>query len=54
MIHPEVLKNGGIDPEEYNGFAWALGIERLVMLRHGIPDIRLFLQNLKTFLHFEG
>jgi phenylalanyl-tRNA synthetase alpha chain len=46
MIHPEVLKNGGIEPEEYSGFAWALGIERLVMLQTGTPDIRLFLQNL--------
>jgi phenylalanyl-tRNA synthetase alpha chain len=50
MIHPEVLNNGGIDPEEYNGFAWALGIERLVMLTKKVPDIRLFLQN---FMHFD-
>lgn len=42
MVHPEVLKNGGIDPEEYSGFAWGGGVERLYMLRHGISDIRLF------------
>lgn len=45
MVHPEVLKNGGIDPEEYSGFAWGMGVERLVMLRNGIPDIRMFVQN---------
>lgn len=45
MIHPEVLRAGGIDPEQYTGFAWGLGIERLVMLRHGIPDIRLLTDN---------
>ncbi|MEX0962321.1 MAG: phenylalanine--tRNA ligase subunit alpha [Simkaniaceae bacterium] len=42
MVHPEVLKNGGIDPEEYSGYAWGGGVERLFMLRHGISDIRLF------------
>ncbi len=45
MIHPEVLRHGGIDPEKWMGFAFGLGIERLVMLRHGIPDIRLFYDN---------
>lgn len=50
MIHPEVLKNGGIEPEEFSGYAWALGIERLVMLRHGISDIRLFMENNQRFL----
>lgn len=50
MIHPEVLKNGGIDPEMYSGYAWALGIERLAMLRYGIPDIRLFMENNRRFL----
>ncbi len=42
MIHPEVLKQGGIDPDEYQGFAFGLGLERLTMIRHGIQDIRLF------------
>lgn len=42
MVHPEVLKAGGIDPAIYSGFAFGLGLERLTMLRHGIEDIRLF------------
>lgn len=50
MVHPEVLKNGGIDPEEYSGYAWGMGIERLVMVRHGINDIRLFTENDLRFL----
>jgi len=45
MVHPEVLRNGGIDPEEYSGYAWGMGVERLVMLRHDIPDIRMFVEN---------
>lgn len=45
MIHPEVLQNGGIDPEIYTGFAWGMGIERLAMLRYGIKDIRSFFEN---------
>jgi phenylalanyl-tRNA synthetase alpha chain len=51
MVHPEVMKNGGIDPEEYSGYAWGMGIERLAMLRFGIEDIRLFLENSHNFLH---
>ena len=50
MIHPEVLKQGGLDPEVYSGFAWGGGIERLFMLRHGISDIRLFTENDLRFL----
>lgn len=50
MIHPEVLINGGIDPEVYTGYAWGMGIERLVMLKYGIKDIRLFTQNNVKFL----
>ena len=50
MIHPEVLKNGDIDPEVYSGYAWGLGVERLVMLKHGINDIRLFTENDQRFL----
>jgi phenylalanyl-tRNA synthetase alpha chain len=53
MIHPNVLKMAGIDPDKYKGFAWGGGIERLVLLRYGITDIRLFesgkLQFLKEF-----
>ncbi|MCI0382440.1 MAG: phenylalanine--tRNA ligase subunit alpha [Chlamydiae bacterium] len=50
MIHPEVLKNGGIDPHHYSGYAWGLGIERLAMLRYGVKDIRMFSENDLRFL----
>lgn len=50
MIHPNVLKMSGIDPEEYSGYAWGLGIERLAILQHSIPDIRMFTQNDVRFL----
>lgn len=50
MIHPNVLKNGGIDPEVYSGYAWGLGFERLALLRWGIPDIRMFAENDVRFL----
>lgn len=50
MVHPEVLKNGGIDPELFSGYAWGMGVERLAMLKHGISDIRLFTQNDLRFL----
>ncbi len=42
QIHPQVLKNGGLDPKKYRGFAWGLGLERLIMLRYQIEDIRHF------------
>ena len=42
MVHPRVLEAGGIDPERYSGFAAGLGMERIAMLRHDVPDIRLF------------
>lgn len=42
MIHPQVLRLGGVDPERYSGFAFGLGLTRLAMLRHGIHDLRLF------------
>lgn len=42
MVHPNVLKEAGIDPNEWQGFAFGVGIERLVMLKYGIEDIRLF------------
>jgi phenylalanyl-tRNA synthetase alpha chain len=50
MVHPIVLRNGGIDPEVYQGFAFGMGIDRIAMLRHGIPDIRTFLDNDLRFL----
>ena len=53
MIHPEVLKAGGIDPDEYKGFAFGLGLTRLVMMKYGIKDIRdLNSGNLKTLSQF--
>lgn len=42
MIHPNVLREAGIDPQKYSGFAWGNGIERMVMMKHGIEDVRLF------------
>ncbi len=50
MIHPNVLKNGGVDPEEYSGFAFGLGIDRLAMIKFGIPDLRLLFENDVRFL----
>ena len=50
MIHPEVLKNANIDPEVYSGFAWGMGVERLVLLKHGVKDIRMFSENDMRFL----
>ena len=50
MIHPNVLKEAGIDPAKYRGFAWGGGIERLVMLRYGIDDIRHFESGKLRFL----
>ena len=44
MVHPTVIENGGHDPERYTGYAWGIGIERVAMLRHGIPDIRHFFE----------
>jgi phenylalanyl-tRNA synthetase alpha chain len=42
MVHPNVLKNCGIDPEAYQGFAWGMGIDRVAMLKYGLPDLRAF------------
>lgn len=50
MVHPFVLSNCGIDPEEYSGFAFGLGIERITMISRGIDDIRLFYENDQRFL----
>lgn len=50
MVHPEVLKNGDIDPEEFTGYAWGFGVERAAMLKHGVNDIRLFTENHLQFL----
>ncbi|WP_375646968.1 phenylalanine--tRNA ligase subunit alpha [Bartonella sp. CR84HXZ] len=42
MVHPHVLKNVGLDPDEYQGFAWGMGIDRIAMLKYGMPDLRAF------------
>ena len=50
MVHPNVLKAGGIDPEKYTGFAFGLGVERFAMLRYGVQDLRQFFENDSRFL----
>ncbi|WP_221794589.1 phenylalanine--tRNA ligase subunit alpha [Oceanobacter mangrovi] len=50
MVHPNVFKHVGIDPEEYTGFAFGMGVERLAMLRYGVNDLRLFFENDLRFL----
>lgn len=50
MVHPVVLGNGNIDPERYQGFAFGMGVDRIAMLRHSIPDIRAFFENDLRFL----
>lgn len=51
MVHPKVLENCGIDPKEYSGFAFGMGLERLVMRRYNIDDLRLFYENDARFLN---
>jgi phenylalanyl-tRNA synthetase alpha chain len=50
MVHPNVLRNVGYDPERYTGFAFGMGIERVALLRYGVPDIRLFYEGDVRFL----
>ena len=50
LVHPNVLKAGGIDPQEYSGFAFGFGIERLAMIKYGINDVRLFHSSKLPFL----
>jgi len=50
MVHPNVLKNAGIDSEEFTGYAFGMGIERLAMLRYGVDDLRTFFENDLRFL----
>ncbi len=42
IVHPNVLRSGGLDPDEYQGFAWGIGIDRIAMLKYGMPDLRAF------------
>ena len=50
MVHPNVFRAVGYDPEQFTGFAFGMGLERIAMMRHRIPEIRLFLENDVRFL----
>jgi phenylalanyl-tRNA synthetase alpha chain len=50
MVHPVVLRDAGVDPERYQGFAFGMGVERIANLRHGVPDLRLYLEDDMRFL----
>jgi phenylalanyl-tRNA synthetase alpha chain len=50
MVHPNVLRMGGLDPSKVTGFAFGMGVERMAMLRHGIDDLRLLFENDHRFL----
>jgi phenylalanyl-tRNA synthetase alpha chain len=50
MIHPVVFESCGIDPEVWTGFAFGLGVERVAIIRYGIPDMRLLFENHPRFL----
>ena len=54
MVHPNVLKNCGLDPDEYQGFAFGMGIERMAMLKYGIPDLRTFFESDVRWLEHYG
>jgi phenylalanyl-tRNA synthetase alpha chain len=51
MVDPRVLQNCGIDPTIYSGFAFGLGIDRVAMIRYGIPNIRMLFDNDERLLH---
>jgi phenylalanyl-tRNA synthetase alpha chain len=50
MVHPNVLRNVDIDPAEWSGYAFGMGVERLTMLRYGVDDLRAFFENDLRFL----
>ena len=54
MVHPNVLKSGGIDPDEWQGFAFGMGIDRMAMLKYGIPDLRAFFDSDLRWLRHYG
>ncbi len=54
MVHPKVLANCGLDPEQYQGFAFGMGIERIAMLKYGIPDLRTFYESDLRWLRHYG
>jgi phenylalanyl-tRNA synthetase alpha chain len=45
MVHPNVLRHGGIDPDRYTGFAFGMGADRIAMLKYGVDDLRIFSEN---------
>jgi phenylalanyl-tRNA synthetase alpha chain len=51
MLHPNVIKNAGLDPTKVQGFAFGGGLERLIMVKHGVPDVRLFHSGDTRFVH---
>jgi len=53
-VHPNVLKAGGIDPDEWQGFAFGVGIDRMAMLKYGIPDLRAFFESDLRWLRHYG
>src|SRR5207249_3290035 len=53
MVHPNVLRNCGLDPDEYQGFAWGMGIDRIAMLKYGMPDLRAFFEaDIRWLFHY--
>ncbi len=53
MVHPNVLRSGGVDPEEYSGFAFGFGIDRLALMRHGVDDLReMFINDVRFLRQF--
>ncbi len=54
MVHPKVLEASGVDSREYQGFAFGMGIDRIAMLKYGIPDLRSFFDNDLRWLHHYG
>jgi phenylalanyl-tRNA synthetase alpha chain len=54
MVHPNVIRNCGLDPDVYQGFAWGMGIDRLAMLKYGMPDLRAFFDGDKRWLDHYG
>jgi phenylalanyl-tRNA synthetase alpha chain len=54
MVHPNVIRNCGLDPDEYQGFAWGMGIDRIAMLKYGMPDLRPFFEADVRWLNHYG
>jgi len=54
MVHPNVLRHGGLDPDEFQGFAWGMGIDRIAMLKYGMPDLRAFFDADVRWLYHYG